>query len=113
MFAGQGGLGLPDEEYYRLDEYADIRAQYVKHVAASFALAGIEDAHVQAQQVFDLEKKIAATHWDKVKCRDLRLVYNLILSFIQPRINRILGCFLVCWTSCKSEMYPTSRLAMR
>jgi putative endopeptidase len=78
MFAGQGGLGLPDEEYYRLDEYADIRAQYVKHVAASFALAGIEDAHVHAQQVFDLEKKIAATHWDKVKCRDLRLMYNLM-----------------------------------
>ena len=28
MFAGQGGLGLPDEEYYRLEEYAEIRAQY-------------------------------------------------------------------------------------
>src|SRR4029453_6692362 len=78
MFAGQGGLGLPDEEYYRLDEYADIRTQYVQHVAASFALAGIEDGHAQAQQVFDLEKKIAATHWDKVKCRDLRLMYNLM-----------------------------------
>ncbi len=25
MFAGQGGLGLPDEEYYRLDTYAEIR----------------------------------------------------------------------------------------
>ena len=27
MFAGQGGLGLPDEEYYRVNEYAEIRAQ--------------------------------------------------------------------------------------
>jgi putative endopeptidase len=78
MFAGQGGLGLPDEEYYRLDEYAEIRAQYVQHVAASFALAGIEDSEAQAQQVFDLETAIAATHWDKVKCRDLRLMYNLM-----------------------------------
>ena len=78
MFAGQGGLGLPDEEYYRLNDYAEIRAQYLAHVAESFALAGIEDAEAQAQQVFDLETEIAATHWDKVKCRDLRLMYNLM-----------------------------------
>jgi putative endopeptidase len=78
MFAGQGGLGLPDEEYYRLDAYAEIRSQYQAHVAASFALAGIEDSQAQAHQVFDLETEIAATHWDKVKCRDLRLMYNLM-----------------------------------
>jgi putative endopeptidase len=78
MFAGQGGLGLPDEEYYRLDAYTEIRTQYQAHVATSFALAGIEDSQAQAQQVFDLETKIAATHWDKVKCRDLRLMYNLM-----------------------------------
>jgi putative endopeptidase len=78
MFAGQGGLGLPDEEYYRLDEYAAIRAQYQAHVSASFALAGIDDPEAQAQQVFNLETEIAATHWDKVKCRDIRLMYNLM-----------------------------------
>ena len=78
MFAGQGGLGLPDEEYYRLGEYAEIRAQYRAHVTASFTLAGIEDPEAQAQLVFDLETEIAATHWDKVKCRDLRLMYNLM-----------------------------------
>ena len=32
----------------------------------------------QAQLAFDLETEIAATHWDKVKCRDLRLMYNLM-----------------------------------
>src|SRR4030095_6364828 len=48
------------------------------HVSASFALAGIADAEAQAQQVFDLEKEIAATHWDKVKCRALRLMYYLM-----------------------------------
>ncbi len=78
IFVGQGGLGLPDEEYYRSDEYTEIRAQYLTHVATSFALAGIADPDVQAQQVFDLETEIAATHWDKVKCRDLRLMYNLM-----------------------------------
>jgi putative endopeptidase len=78
MFAGQGGLGLPDEEYYRLGEYAEIRAQYQEHLSASFALAGVEDPEAQAQLAFELETQIAATHWDKVKCRDLRLMYNLM-----------------------------------
>jgi len=78
MFAGQGGLGLPDEEYYRGSEYAEIRAKYLAHIATSFALAGIADSATEAQQVFDLETEIAATHWDKVKCRDLRLMYNLM-----------------------------------
>jgi putative endopeptidase len=78
MFAGQGGLGLPDEEYYRLGEYAEIRAQYQGHLSASFTLARLEDPETQAQLVFDLETEIAATHWDKVKCRDLRLMYNLM-----------------------------------
>src|SRR5512132_228789 len=59
IFAGQGGLGLPDEEYYRLAEYAEIRAQYLGHVSASFALAGVEEPAAQAQQVFDLETEIA------------------------------------------------------
>jgi putative endopeptidase len=77
MFAGQHGLGLPDEEYYRLDQYAEIREQYRGHVAASLELAGIEDPAGQAQEAFDLETLIAATHWDKVKCRDIRLMYNL------------------------------------
>ena len=78
MFAGQGGLGLPDEEYYRGDEYAEIRAKYLAHIATSFGLADIADSATEAQQVFDLETEIAATHWDKVKCRDLRLMYNLM-----------------------------------
>ena len=78
MFAGQGGLGLPDEEYYRLDTYAEIRAKYQDHIAASFELAGVDDPAAQAKQVLDLETEIAATHWDKVRCRDLRQMYNLL-----------------------------------
>jgi putative endopeptidase len=77
MFAGQGGLGLPDEAYYRLDEHAEIRSEYRTHVARSFTLAGIEHPDDQADQVVLLETDIAATHWDKVKTRDIRLMYNL------------------------------------
>jgi putative endopeptidase len=78
MFVGQSGLGLPDEEYYREAGYAAIRDAYREHIATSFRLAGLDDAAEQAAQVLALETEIAAAHWDKVKCRDMRLMYNLM-----------------------------------
>ena len=78
MFVGQGGLGLPDEEYFRLEQYAEIRDQYVEHVRRSFELAGVDQPAAQAHNVLELETAIAAAHWDKVRCRDLRAMYNLM-----------------------------------
>ena len=76
VFVGQGGLGLPDEEYYRLDSYAELRESYVEHIAKMLELAGVDHPATSAQMVFELETDIAAHHWDKVKCRDMRLMYN-------------------------------------
>ncbi|PLC11837.1 peptidase M13 [Kocuria flava] len=75
-FVGQSGLGLPDEEYYRDDQHADVRAEYLAHVEQMLALAGVEDAGQQARAVVDLETRIAAHHWDKVTVRDLTKMYN-------------------------------------
>ncbi len=75
-FLDQSGLGLPDEAYYRLDEHAEIREKYRAHLARVFALAGFEDAEAQAEAVFDVETRIAAHHWDRVRLRDLRAMYN-------------------------------------
>ena len=78
IFVSQSGLGLPDEAYYRLDQYAEIRGLYREHIAASLALAEIDDAERTADVVLPLETKIAAAHWDRVKCRDIRQMYNLM-----------------------------------
>ena len=40
----QGGLGLPDESYYREEQYADIRTAYVRHLETILGLAGVADA---------------------------------------------------------------------
>ncbi len=42
----QGGLGLPDEAYYREEQYADVRAKYVPHVARMLTLGGRHGGHV-------------------------------------------------------------------
>ncbi|WP_032377477.1 M13 family metallopeptidase [Rhodococcoides fascians] len=71
----QSGIGLPDESYYRQDDYAEIRTSYIAHISKMFALSGIE---YDAQTVFDLEQKIAAGHWDVVARRDAEKSYNLV-----------------------------------
>ncbi|NLT30695.1 MAG: M13 family metallopeptidase, partial [Propionibacterium sp.] len=76
LLVGQSGLGLPDEEYYRSDEHAGLREEYRAHIARSLTLAGVTDAEARAEAVFDLETRIAAHHWDKVRTRDLRQMYN-------------------------------------
>lgn len=82
--ATQSGLGLPDESYYRNDEYAEVRAEYIAHIDRMFALAaadsraaGLLPTEPVGQRVFDLERKLAAGHWDVVRRRDAELGYNL------------------------------------
>lgn len=72
----QGGLGLPDESYYREEQYADIRAAYVRHLGQLLALAGVIEAPAVAERVMRLETDLAGFHWDNVTCRDRSLTYN-------------------------------------
>ena len=74
----QGGLGLPDESYYRDEKFADIRAAYVKHMSKMFALAGRPDPDGAAQQVLDVETRLARGHWERVDTRDVIKTYNLM-----------------------------------
>lgn len=75
----QGGLGLPDESYYREDTYAEILAKYQEHLGRFLALGGLEkaDAEQAAADVVALEKTIASHHWDVVTTRDAQKRYNL------------------------------------
>ncbi len=60
----QGGLGLPDREYYLADtpRFVELRAKYVAHIAAMLKLAGYSDVDARAQRVMALETAIARTH---------------------------------------------------
>lgn len=73
MHVVQGAISLPDEEYYREAEHAEIRSAFAEHVTAMFKLIGID---ANGQRILDLETKIASHHWDAVKDRDATLTYN-------------------------------------
>ncbi|KQR01836.1 peptidase M13 [Arthrobacter sp. Leaf141] len=77
LYTGQGGLGLPDESYYREEKFAPMVAAYTDHVQAMLALAGVADAATAAGRVVQLETLLASHHWDNVTLRDPQKTYNL------------------------------------
>ena len=79
VFFWQGGLGLPDESYYREDAHAETRSAYVAHVAAMLELSGrvtADEAAGAAQRVMAVETRLAAGHWDKVRSREADQLNN-------------------------------------
>jgi len=68
----QGGLGLPDEAYYREDKHKEILEAYQVHVGKMFQLAGWDkdQAASAAKTVVELETTLASKHWDNVATRD-------------------------------------------
>ena len=76
VYIGQSGLSLPDEAYYREEEFAEIRAAFLAHMEKMFTLAKVSNPSDRAKQILDLETKIAASHWDQVQDRDATLTYN-------------------------------------
>lgn len=76
VWLAQGGLGLPDESYYREDEHADLRADYLQHVATLLRLVDEPDPGVGARRVLELETRLAKGHWTRVESRDALKTYN-------------------------------------
>ncbi|MGJ9403269.1 M13 family metallopeptidase [Arthrobacter sp. KK5.5] len=76
----QSGLGLPDESYYREEQFADLLAEYRTHLGRLLTLAEVPDAEEAADAVVRLEAALAAHHWDRVKCRDAQARYNLMTA---------------------------------
>ena len=74
----QGGLGLPDESYYREEQFAELLGEYREHLGRLLALGEIKDTEAAAQDVVALEIALASHHWDRVKCRDAQARYNLM-----------------------------------
>lgn len=74
----QGGIGLPDESYYRDDKFADIREKYVAHLTELLTLGRHASPAEAAQTVLALETRLAAGHWERAETRDVQKTYNLL-----------------------------------
>jgi len=91
--AAQGGLGLPDRDYYTKPDSASqaLREAYVEHIGRMFVLAGADEAAArkQAADVLALETALANASMTNVQRRDPNAVYHLMspdsLARLAPR----------------------------
>lgn len=78
LYLGQGGLGLPERDYYFRDDEASttLRAQYEEHIAAILELSQHADPGTAATQILELETALAEAAHTATELRDLDLVLN-------------------------------------
>jgi predicted metalloendopeptidase len=78
---GQGGLGMPDRDYYlKLEDkkLAETKAKYQQHVEKMLTMAGDKNAAANAKAIVDFETEIAKVQWTKVELRDPIKAYNKV-----------------------------------
>lgn len=89
----QGGLGLPDRDYYTKDDekFAAIRDAYIGYIGQILALSGEAGSKETAKQIMELETRLATLHWPQEKLRDRIATYNLMdreaLAAMAPGID--------------------------
>jgi predicted metalloendopeptidase len=87
----QGGLGLPDRDYYLDDKFKDVRARYATHVEKMFSMIGDRDAATTAREVIALESELAQVQWTRVENRDPVKTYNKVelaqLAVLAPGVD--------------------------
>jgi putative endopeptidase len=78
LHLSQGGLGLPDRDYYFAEGFAKQREEYRKHIATVFRMTGesASDADSMADTIFDLEKELAKASRSRTDLRDREKNYH-------------------------------------
>lgn len=76
--AGQGGLGMPNRDYYleEGEEYDRFRTAYRDYIIQLHDLAGIADGAARADRIIALETRMAEAHWEPARQRDIQQIYN-------------------------------------
>src|SRR5579883_432302 len=74
----QGGLELPDREYYLSDSphMRELREKYQAHIAAMLKLAGFDNTDTRAANIVSLEHAIAEKHLSLAEDEDIQKANN-------------------------------------
>jgi putative endopeptidase len=80
LYATQGGLGLPDRDYYLQASFAAQKTAYQGYVEKLLALIGWPEPKANAAAVVGFETRIAEGSWTKAQQREIEKVYNPIAA---------------------------------
>lgn len=78
LMTWQGGLGLPEREYYLQNDpkMVDVRTKYVAHIENMFKLTGMPNPAESATKIMALETTLAKNHMTKEDTRETSKLYN-------------------------------------
>lgn len=76
IYIDQGGLGLPDRDYYLEDNYKEIRNAYITHIENLLRLASIKNPKQRALSAFEIENELAKVQLSRLEMRDPERIYN-------------------------------------
>ena len=74
--AGQGGIGLPNRDYYLSPLYADKKVKYQAYVERMLTMIGWDKPAENAAAIVALESNIAQQHWTPIENRNRDKTYN-------------------------------------
>ena len=76
FYIGQGGLGLPDRDYYLNPNFAAQKTAYQEYVVTLLRLTNWPEPETRAKDVVDFETKVADASWNKTQQRDPIAIYK-------------------------------------
>jgi len=80
LFLGQGGIGLPEREYYFADQFKSQREAYRAYMERTFKALGNPDPKAAADAVFNFESNLAYKSWKAADRRDVDKTNNPMSS---------------------------------
>ncbi|MCC6925292.1 M13 family metallopeptidase [Novosphingobium sp.] len=80
MFLGQGGIGLPEREYYFADQFKAKREAYRAYIERTFKALGHADPKGAADAVYNFETNLAYKSWKIADRRDVDKTNNPMSS---------------------------------
>lgn len=75
-YMGQGGIGLPNRDYYFDEKYQSVLTAYEQHISRCFGLAGLSTDPQIAKQILALEKALASAMLRPSEMREPEKTYN-------------------------------------
>lgn len=93
LYLGQGGLGLPDRDYYLRedDQSRALVGAYRDHISQMLSLAELDGSDDTVDAILDIETEIARSSYTNVQMRDVQLTTNKHdtdgISELMPRFD--------------------------
>lgn len=76
LWLSQGGIGLPEREYYFDKQFAKQRSAYIAYIARTLKAIGTSNALAAAQKVMAFETRVAEKSWKVADRRDIVKINN-------------------------------------